>query len=161
MDLGATVCRPKSPACLICPLTDDCAAVATGDPQGFPRRTAKAARPHRLGGVFVMASGGEIALVRRPDKGLLGGMLGLPTTPWRAQAWRPAEALAHAPYPAAWREIGTINHVFTHFSLDLTVFAGRTAERTNAFFWLPLARAAAETPSVFRKALDLAGNGDG
>ena len=158
MDLGATVCRPRSPLCEVCPLAGDCAARAEGAPETWPRRTAKADRPHRHGVAFLLTLGGEVAMVRRPPKGLLGGMLGLPTTPWRTAPWATAEAVAHAPAPARWREAGRVNHVFTHFSLDLLVL---TAEATGSsapgdVLWTPLGEAADAAPSLFRKALDLA-----
>ena len=80
MDLGATVCRPKAPLCDLCPLAADCQALATGAPETYPRKTRKADRPHRHGTAFVATRGDRVGLVRRPDKGLLGGMLALPTT---------------------------------------------------------------------------------
>ena len=94
MDLGATICRPAAPLCDRCPLAKDCRARATGAPETYPRRSPKARRPHRHGAAFALTHAGEIALVRRPPRGLLGGMLGLPTTDWRAAPWTKAEALA-------------------------------------------------------------------
>ena len=156
MDLGATICRPKAPLCLLCPLAADCRALAQGAPETFPRRAAKTARPHRHGAVFVLVHGGEVALARRPPKGLLGGMLGLPTTAWRTAAWPRAEALAAAPVSAAWRIVGEVEHVFTHFSLTLAVYvADGPRAGVPDLLWTPLAGALAATPTVFRKALDL------
>ena len=122
MDLGAMVCTPSSPACLTCPAADVCQARATGAPQVYPRRDAKPDRPQRYGAAYVLTSGDRVALVRRPAKGLLGGMLALPTSDWRATPWRDAEAIAAAPIAAAWKPAGEIRHVFTHFALDLRVF---------------------------------------
>jgi A/G-specific adenine glycosylase len=158
MDLGATVCRPRSPLCEVCPLAEGCVARAGGGPETYPRRTAKADRPHRHGVAFLLTRGGEVAMLRRPPKGLLGGMLGLPGTPWRSAPWTIAEALAHAPASPRWREAGRVGHVFTHFSLNLLVL---TAEVTASsapgdVLWTPLGEAAAAAPSLFRKALDLA-----
>jgi A/G-specific adenine glycosylase len=155
MDLGATICRPRGPLCGDCPLTGACLAGAGGAPETYPRRAAKAARPHRHGVAFVLARGGEVALVRRPPKGLLGGMLGLPTTPWRAAPWPGSEAAGHAPEPGPWRDLGVVNHVFTHFSLDLRVLSAKATRAEPAFIWTPLAAALSDTPSVFRKALEL------
>ncbi|MBN9318098.1 MAG: A/G-specific adenine glycosylase [Caulobacterales bacterium 68-7] len=121
MDLGATVCRPKSPLCDRCPLTAFCAGLATGAPETYPRKTAKAARPRRHGVAYVLTQGDRVVLVRRPPKGLLGGMLGLPTTDWRSEPWSEAEAKAAAPAKADWRYVGEIEHVFTHFALGLKV----------------------------------------
>ena len=122
MDLGATICRPKSPLCDRCPVSFACAAFAQGDPEAYPRKSPKADRPRRHGVAYLLRRGGEIALVRRPPKGLLGGMLALPTSDWRATPWTDAEALDVAPVVAAWRDAGSIEHVFTHFALALRVF---------------------------------------
>jgi A/G-specific adenine glycosylase len=160
MDLGATVCRPKAPLCGACPLSTLCAARAAGAPETYPRRSAKERRPHRHGVAYVLARRGAIALVRRPAKGLLGGMLGLPTTDWRAAAWTAAEARAGAPCRGAWRDLGAVGHVFTHFSLSLRVLATEAstdaiARLDQVITWMPLDGAKAATPSLFRKALDL------
>ncbi len=146
MDLGATVCRPKSPLCGDCPLTAWCAGYATGQPERYPLKLKKAERPHRTGIAWVLRDGGgRVALVRRPDKGLLGGMLGLPTSDWSAtpDATPPAEA--------DWREAGFVEHVFTHFSLTLEV---RVAEGGGDFVWIPVDEALEALPTVFRKALE-------
>jgi A/G-specific adenine glycosylase len=155
MDLGSGVCRPKSPLCEVCPLAADCQARAAGAPETWPRKTAKAQRPHRHGAAFILTRAGAVALFRRPPKGLLGGMLGLPTTPWRAAPWSQAEALAAAPAPASWREIGRVEHVFTHFSLELQVLTASAPYALEDFIWTPHAEATTATPSVFRKALAL------
>jgi A/G-specific adenine glycosylase len=156
MDLGAMICRPRSPICLVCPLSTDCAARATGAPETWPRKTAKVARPRRHGVAFVLLRGEAVALVRRPAKGLLGGMLGLPTTAWRAAPWTFAEAASHAPGEASWTSVGGVTHVFTHFSLDLDVFAATTGEASGEVVWTACAAALADTPSLFRKALERA-----
>lgn len=121
MDLGATICRPRSPLCDRCPVSASCAAVATGAPDSFPRKTAKAGRPHRYGVAYVLTRGDKVALVRRPPKGLLGGMLALPTSQWRTARWSGAEASEAAPVSADWRLTGEVEHVFTHFSLSLQI----------------------------------------
>ncbi len=150
MDLGATVCKPKSPLCDRCPVSMHCAAFARGDQGTFPRKTKKAARPRRYGITYLLTNGDEVALVRRPDKGLLGGMLGLPTSDWTAA---PPTVLQGAPADAVWREAGEIEHVFTHFSLTLRVMIapGDAAE----VVWTPREGLAA-LPSVFLKAARLA-----
>lgn len=150
MDLGATVCKPKAPLCDRCPISDWCAAYKTGAPETYPRKTKKADRPRRFGVAYVLTRGDEVALVRRPPKGLLGGMLGLPTSDWRATPWSDAEAVEVAPAAAAWRDLGAVEHVFTHFSLTLRVFA---ADGANAgdFVWTPREGLGA-LPSVFLKA---------
>ena len=148
MDLGATVCRPKSPLCGDCPITRWCAGHASGQPERYPLKLKKAERPHRHGLAWVLRDDqGRVGLVRRPDKGLLGGMLGLPTSDWSA----PPDTTA--PVPADWREAGAIEHVFTHFSLTLTV---RTATGQGDYVWTPVEEALAALPTVFRKALERA-----
>jgi len=149
MDLGATVCRPKAPLCDRCPVQAFCAAFARGDPETFPRKTKKADRPRRYGVAYLLTDGERVALVRRPPKGLLGGMLALPTSDWRATPWTDAEAVAAAPVAAGWRDAGEIEHVFTHFSLTLRVFRAEGAMADAD--WTPRAGLDA-LPSVFLKA---------
>ena len=148
MDLGATVCRPRAPLCLACPVNDACAAYGRGDPETFPRKAAKAERPRRHGVAFVLTRGEEVALVRRPPKGLLGGMLALPTTDWTSAPPDEAGIAAAAPAKAAWREAGEIEHVFTHFALTLRVLR---AEGEGDLDWRPR-RELEALPSVFLKA---------
>jgi A/G-specific adenine glycosylase len=156
MDLGSAVCRPRTPFCEVCPLSADCEARAGGGPETYPRKVAKAERPHRHGAAFILTRGDFVALVRRPPKGLLGGMLGLPTTPWRTTPWSEAEAAAAAaPAPASWRDIGRVEHVFTHFSLDLRVLTAPSRVAVESLLWTLRAEALTATPSVFRKALAL------
>jgi A/G-specific adenine glycosylase len=150
MDLGAMVCRPKGPLCDRCPVAEWCEARAAGDQEAYPVRAEKKARPRRYGAVYVLRRGDEIALVRRPAKGLLGGMLGLPTTDWSGE--RP-DGLAEAPVEADWKRVGEIEHVFTHFSLTLEVWE---AEGDGDFEWTAARGAGASVPSVFAKALRLA-----
>ena len=149
MDLGAMVCTPASPICAICPAADDCQARATGAPETYPRRTARAARPERNGVAWLLTRGDRVALVRRPARGLLGGMLGLPTSDWRPEPFGEAEAIAAAPVAADWRPAGEIRHVFTHFALTLAIY--RAEGDWDGAIWTR--RAALEAmPSVFLKA---------
>ena len=152
MDLGATVCRPKAPLCDRCPLAETCVARAEGAPETYPRKTAKAERPHRHGVAYVLMQGDRVGLVRRPDKGLLGGMLALPSSDWG-----PAPVDGGAPAAAAWRPAGQIEHVFTHFSLTLRVM--RADGAAPDLIWTPIDEAARSLPSVFLKALRQGLNG--
>ena len=149
MDLGAMLCTPTSPACAACPASDVCQGRASGAPERFPRRDARPDRPHRYGIAYLLTRGGEVALVRRPDKGLLGGMLALPTSEWRASPWTDAEALAAAPVGAAWAPAGEVDHGFTHFTLTLRVLRAEGA--WDAAIWT-LRSGVEAMPSVFLKA---------
>ena len=149
MDLGATICRPGRPLCERCPLTLWCAGFHSGAPERYPLKTKKAERPHRSGTAWVLRDvAGRVALVRRPDKGLLGGMTGLPTSDWSVAA-----SPASPPVVADWRDAGAVEHVFTHFSLTLSV---RTAPGTGDFLWTDADEALKSLPTVFRKALERA-----
>ncbi len=153
MDLGATICRPRQPLCDRCPVSAHCAALATGAPETFPRKTAKAASPHRHGVAYILTRGDQVALVRREPKGLLGGMLALPTSDWRSEPLTAGEALAAAPTAADWRPAGEIAHVFTHFSLTLALLRAESdaAPDIDGVIWT--ARAGLDAlPSVFLKA---------
>jgi A/G-specific adenine glycosylase len=153
MDLGAMVCRPREPLCERCPLAGHCRGLASGEPARFPRRAGAPARPHRHGVAYRLMCEDKVGLVRRPPTGLLGGMLGLPTTAWRAEPWTAAEALAEAPAAADWRPAGAVEHVFTHFSLTLAIYGARARGPAPGLIWRPLDEAASATPSVFSKAL--------
>jgi A/G-specific adenine glycosylase len=142
MDLGATVCRPKSPLCERCPVSMGCRALALGNPESFPRKSAKPDRPRRYGAVYVLTDGPRLAVERRPPRGLLGGMLGLPGGPWTA-----ARTDSPPPIPADWRSVGEVEHVFTHFSLTLSVHAARGAAWSGEWTEDP-----SVLPSVFLKA---------
>ena len=121
MDLGATICTPRSPDCRNCPWTEDCSARARGIAAELPRKQARVAIPTRRGTAFWIERGdGAVLLRRRPDKGLLGGMMEIPSTAWTVEG--PAKPAAQAPLKARWKEVGGIvQHTFTHFHLELTV----------------------------------------
>jgi len=149
MDLGATICRPKQPLCDRCPVSAHCAALASGAPETFPRKLGKPERPHRHGVAYVLTRGDEVALLRREPRGLLGGMLALPTSEWRAAPFSDAEARAAAPARADWRAVGEVEHVFTHFSLTLKLL--RAEGDARDMIWTRRAGLDA-LPSVFLKA---------
>lgn len=155
MDLGSTVCRPKSPLCPTCPISAWCEGRSTGAPERYPVKLKKAARPHRHGIAWVLLDdGGRVALVRRPDKGLLGGMVGLPTSDWTE-----APPDAAPPFEGDWIPAGAVDHVFTHFSLTLTVRVATARDvmaKADDVLWTPEDEAAAALPTVFRKALERA-----
>lgn len=155
MDLGATVCTPKSPACVVCPFSPDCRARRAGDPARYPVKAPKTAKPTRTGIAFLaVRADGAVLLRQRPPKGLLGGMTEVPSTPWEAE--RPiAPAL---PLAARWQVMpGVVTHVFTHFSLELEVWRAEVPLATPApppGQWVqPAAFAAQALPSVMLKVL--------
>lgn len=123
MDLGATICRPGQPLCSNCPWSGECAGERLGIAADLPARAPKRARPTRQGVAFWLErADGAILFRRRPPRGLLGGMMEVPSTPWREEAWDTAEALTHAPWPAEWSPVaGGIGHTFTHFHLELSL----------------------------------------
>ena len=152
MDLGATVCTPRAPACAVCPLLEDCSARATGAAESYPRKAPKAVRPVRRGTMFWLEADGQVMLVRRPASGLLGGMRALPTGPWHAND----PGLAEAPIEAEWREVGSGRHVFTHFALDYRVVAAEAVTRSNRGEWWPISElATAGLPTLFAHAARL------
>jgi A/G-specific adenine glycosylase len=153
MDLGATVCMPRTPLCDRCPVSRFCAAFARGDQAGFPRKAKKADRPRRYGAAYVLTRGGEVALVRRPPKGLLGGMLALPTSDWTPAPVATMDAQAAAPVSADWRPVGEIEHVFTHFALTLQIYRAEGGAGLTSVIWTPVEQACTGLPSVFLKAL--------
>jgi len=125
-DLGATICTPRNPACVICPWQSTCEARRRNLTAILPRQTPKAPRPTRYGAHFWLEDeAGQALLHRRPPTGLLGGTLALPGTPWRDMPFSQADALAHAPHPAPWRHAGLARHGFTHFHLETDIYAAR------------------------------------
>lgn len=162
MDLGATICTPRKPACGLCPWSAACRARAEGAPETYPRKSAKAAKPTRYGVVFVATRADGATLLRdRPPKGLLGGMAEVPTGRWAEDVDLAASEVAlarEAPFSANWRRVsGVATHVFTHFALELAVMtadapAGMAAPAGSR--WVAAADLSGEAlPTVFRKAL--------
>ena len=123
MDLGATVCKPRSADCIACPLSGACLANKEHNPARYPLRVPKKARPTRYGVVFwAMRSDGAVLVRRRPETGLLGGMMEFPTTEWRELAWEDGSWCYWAPAAADWDALAEpVIHSFTHFRLELTV----------------------------------------
>jgi A/G-specific adenine glycosylase len=126
MDLGATICTPRRPRCVLCPWRPACAAAAGGIAEDLPVLADKPERPWRYGIAFwITRPDGAVLLRRRPEEGLLGGMVEIPSTPWRAAPWTLAEAAGEAPVAAEWSPLpGMVRHGFTHFRLELAVAAG-------------------------------------
>ena len=161
MDLGATVCVPRNPRCVICPLMAGCKARKQGIAEELPRRAPKALKPTRRGLAFVLArKDGAILLRKRPEKGLLGGMDEVPSSAWREGRFVEATALGEAPVPARWQVMdGLVRHTFTHFHLELTVAratatTARLGEQVAGAVWCPLDRLTERAlPTVMRKVI--------
>jgi A/G-specific adenine glycosylase len=159
MDLGATLCSPKNPACSLCPWNASCEARRRGDPETFPRKSPKANGQLRRGAAFVaLREDGAILVRTRPPQGLLGGMTEVPTTEWSSE-FSEKSALTGAPsFGGSWRRLpGAVTHTFTHFPLELTVYTARVPKRTRApqgARWLAREEIAeAAFPNVMRKVI--------
>ncbi len=159
MDLGATVCTPKRPRCMLCPVREDCRAILAGDPEILPVRGEKAAKPRRRGAAYVAIRNDSAILLRtRPDKGLLGGMSEVPTTGWTARVDGDT-SVNSAPFPAEWRRAGSISHVFTHFSLELDVYRAEVdgIATPAGHRWSPISAVHDEAlPTVMKKVIESA-----
>jgi len=158
MDLGATVCTPKSPDCGACPWAHACAARAAGDQTRYPLKEKKQPKPVRRGVCLHVMADGALWLRRRPETGLLGAMMELPGTAWSTGGPDAPDIQAATPFEAEWRDAGEVRHVFTHFTLHLQV---RCAEAPSR--WRPTEGVLAPTaelgqaglPSVMMKAARL------
>ena len=160
MDLGASICSPKKPACALCPLMEDCAARLNGTQESFPHKAAKKTGALRRGAAFVVRRGEELLVRTRPEKGLLGGMTEVPGSDWIAEQDEKAARDQAPPLKgiAHWhRKTGVVTHVFTHFPLELVVYIADVPLRTRApagMRWVPIATLADEAfPNVMRKVI--------
>lgn len=148
MDLGSMICTPRAPSCMICPLGDMCAARKAGRPADYPRRQAKPPRPRKQAIAYWLENEGDVLLVRRPKKGMLGGMLALPTGSWSIQP----EYGEGAPAATQWHEGGSVDHVFTHFALSVRLLCGNGDARRAGQIWWPADRLEeAGLPTLFAK----------
>ena len=164
MDLGATICTPRRPACGLCPVRPECRGYAEGLAEALPYREEKAVRPIRRGVAFVaVREDGAVLLRERPPKGLLGGMLEVPSTPWVEKEPSAKVVRDHAPLAAAWRKLpGLVEHTFTHFHLELSVYCAEVgsdavpnrAVQPECCRWLkPRQMSGAALPSLMRKVM--------
>ena len=158
MDLGATICTPKRPACALCPWRGNCRAFNEGDPELYPFKTDKKAKPVRAGAAYVAIDGSDSVLLRkRPPEGLLGGMSEVPTA-WTSRR-DGATGIDHAPFVATWQPCGTVTHVFTHFELRLAVYRADLEDRPQGDngWWVPVTNLDSEAlPTVMKKAISAA-----
>jgi A/G-specific adenine glycosylase len=150
MDLGATICTPRNPACGICPLRPFCAAQAQGTQTALPFKTPKPEKPTRQGTLWLARHpNGDWLVEQRPAKGLLGGTIGFPGNGWDSKSQHTA-----APVIANWQECGEIKHTFTHFHAVLRVLAGTTSAQPDHGMFQPVNPE--NLPTLMRKAYDLA-----
>ncbi|WP_343314766.1 A/G-specific adenine glycosylase [Brucella sp. BE17] len=159
MDLGATICTPRRPACVLCPVNDNCQALSARDPEYFPVKAPKAEKPLRTGAAFVaIANDGAILLRKREGKGLLAGMSEVPGSVWTARIDGDATVDA-APFKAQWVSAGQISHIFTHFELHLTIFYAQNVTKSAAkegWWSSPQELAGEALPTVMKKAITAA-----
>jgi A/G-specific adenine glycosylase len=162
MDLGATICTPRRPACVLCPIGEACAARQAGTMEDYPVKAAKRAKPARRGAAFVAVrpADGAVWLRRRAETGMLGGMAEPPTTDWRVGQDGALGASA-APFPATWTPAGAVVHVFTHFTLTLEVWrADMAVDPGTEGWWAGPNRLPGEAlPTLMKKAIALAAPG--
>jgi A/G-specific adenine glycosylase len=156
MDLGSGLCTVRAPKCLLCPLAEHCAARAAGEAELYPVKPAKKAKPTRRGRAWWIEREGAVLLVRRPDKGMLGGMRALPDDGWSARG----DGSGEPPLLGDWRSAGLVQHVFTHFALELRVLVYRgeqwSSRAGDESEWWPLDRIGqAGLPTLFAKAARL------
>ncbi|MEJ5978659.1 A/G-specific adenine glycosylase [Novosphingobium sp. PS1R-30] len=156
MDLGATVCTTRNPRCLLCPLSGDCTGYRAGEPERFPVKAPKAAKPHRQGRAFWIVRNEKVWLVQRPGKGMLGGMRALPDDGWSARG----DGSGEGPIAGPWTPGGAVQHGFTHFTLDLhlALYSGSEVVSLppDAGEWWSLDRLEeAGLPTLFAKAARL------
>ncbi|GHA30460.1 A/G-specific adenine glycosylase [Devosia pacifica] len=152
MDLGATICAPRTALCTLCPLQPDCCAAAQSEPTAYPVRPAKAERPVRYGHAYVICDrDGDVYLRTRPDTGLLAAMTEVPTSEWLPEPTGPGY-----PIEADWHPSGRVVHVFTHFRLELEVWRTVLDDRsqlTDGWWSDPRDARSEALPSLFRKVL--------
>jgi A/G-specific adenine glycosylase len=156
MDLGATICTPRKPFCMICPLHSECGAAQTGNPEIYPFKSPKKAKPKRVGAAFVAVNvKKEVLLRKRADTGLLAGMSEAPTSAWTASL-DGATGAGAAPFKADWQRCGAVRHVFTHFELELEVFRAEMDSATpDGHWWSPNYKAEA-LPTLMKKVIEAA-----
>jgi A/G-specific adenine glycosylase len=155
MDLGSGICTPRNPRCLLCPRSAECRGKDA--PELYPVKPPKKAKPQRSGTAFWIERDGAVWLVRRPDKGMLGGMRALPDDGWNARV----DGNGEAPLVGEWQASGQVDHTFTHFhlTLSLRLYSGSVHARTamNDGEWWPVLRLdEAGLPTLFAKAARLA-----
>ena len=158
MDLGATICTPRRPACALCPVREHCRAVKQGDPEYYPVKAEKKTKPVRVGAAYVaLGPGPSLYLERRAPEGLLGGMTEVPGTRWTARE-DGATDLSGAPFAADWQPAGSVTHVFTHFELRLSVYRAELSSQANGHgWWQPVGKLdEAALPTVMKKAIGAA-----
>ena len=153
MELGETVCPPGTPACGGCPLEKVCAGAQTGHPADWPVLDEKRPRKIQKRTVFILEHDGRVALVQRPDKGLLAGMWELPNVEGdldETAALCQADAWGCAPQGLA--PCGRATHIFTHLEWHMTGWHVQCGMSPERFTWTTAQERAARypVPTAFR-----------
>ncbi len=153
MDLGASVCSSRDPQCLLCPLSGACMGRAAGDPARLPVKPPRKVKPERKGAAYWIEREGKVWLVRRRRAGMLGGMRALPDDGWSAQA----DGSGNPPLEGEWHPAGMVRHVFTHASLELSVYRheGGIDPKGDGEWWPIMGIEDAGLPTLFAKAARL------
>jgi len=157
MDLGASLCSPKKPACALCPVNQTCLAFSAGDMEQFPVKAPKAAKPTRKGAAFIILNGeGQVYLRKRQPDGLLGAMTEVPGTAWTSRT-DGATGMDALPFISDWKLEGIARHTFTHFHLELEVWKTDVRHHTGDGWWAHRAGLAEEgLPTLMKKAIEVA-----
>lgn len=155
MDLGSAICTPKNPQCAICPWNRTCEALRLNRVEDFPHKADKIIKSKRFAVAFFLLSDcGSVYLQKRPEKGLLGGMMEVPTTTWRSdEPWDWLTASAWAPVDASWKMLEKpVRHVFTHFNFEVQVTVAQIQQKEGSGIWAPLHNLGAYAlPTVMKK----------
>lgn len=122
MDLGSLICTPTNPKCTKCPIERHCKA-KNQMPENYPKRLEKQKKSERFGTLFwIENKQGEVLIEKRPEKGLLGGLMGFPTSPWESKETQIQGSMF-------------ITHTFTHFHLTLKI-QKRRASKNHEGLWV-------------------------
>lgn len=152
MDLGATICTPKSPKCMLCPINESCEGQSIAET--LPKKEPKKTKPQKYGSVYwVTNKAGAVLFERRDERQMMGGMLGLPTTEWLKKATKSQNSRFSAQKLTKTK----VKHSFTHFDLHLDIitaqFGGKLEKNEQ---WIdPSALEEIGVPTLFKKAVKL------
>ena len=159
MDIGTSICTPKNPRCILCPIQNTCEAYKQGIQDELPVKIKLKNRPRKYGEAYwIENTKGEILFHKRPEKGLLGGMIGLPTTSWETNIKNIKTEKSLQAYKFHNFKSQAIHHTFTHFDLKLTLKTasfGKDTSLPDGYLWANPHDMGKSLPTVFKKAFNL------